>query len=121
MNEETRLILTQLAASLNTTAEFLWATLYKQAVTQSVVWVTISGALLVVVTLLSRALHQWVLRGREKNKDFFFYNEEKIVIAVLLLIIAGGVAGVAFACNLITLLNPDYWALNELLSTIGSR
>lgn len=118
MNEQTAALVSQLAAKLGTTSEYLWGVLLKQAAIQG--WIMLlqySVTLIVLVAFfrfrsrLSAAWHSWV--------------EAEEVSAVVGIVVIGLVMTIwLIACvftvesMLTAFLNPEYWALERVLSAV---
>lgn len=113
MNETEVRLLEQLAAKLGTTASYLWSVLIKQA--QIEIAVDIGWAVLVFVMFFAvRAFWKW---SRASDDDDLWMPISFIAFAVWAL------TAVMVAICCITeiptlLLNPDYWALKQILATV---
>ena len=111
MNEATQKMIEQLAAKLGTTAEHLWGVLCRQAPISAVVGLACDAALLCLVVLAWRKLS----RVDVENWD----NDLEKGALYGVLAIATAIA-VAYALNALPieiagLLNPEYWALKQVL------
>jgi hypothetical protein len=115
MNENTTKLLEQLAEKLGTTIDKVWGILVAQAkidAYQDFIW---SLVFTVITLFLARmAWNCWRL-GTRKDED-----EPKFISGIL--VIVGLITGsfiVGFLLNGISsLLNPEYWALNQILSKL---
>ena len=106
MNEETTKIISQLAGKLGTTTEYLWGILLRQAP------ITASLELLFDVLIVFVLFISWILAKDTK------FNDWKCAIYVSLAF-ANVIIGLIIICTLPTtlagFLNPEYWALRQLL------
>ncbi len=112
MTEQTEILLRDLAQTLGTTVEQLWPVLCRQAVIEG--WLTIAG---LTAYFACTAYGLWWALHREPASVFF---DDSAIIPCA----AGGVA-LSMALMLFigpgmiaAILNPDYWALQKLLSMI---
>ena len=113
MNEQTTKLIEELAQKLGTTAEYLWAVLIKQAPISAMtdllffILASFSGILLY-------KLHKWM-----SEKDIYEDYEDIAIAPMIVLTILWGIIWIVFFFslgNVITgFLNPEYWALKEVL------
>lgn len=124
MNEHAAVVIQQLAEKLGTTSEYLWAVLIKQA--------PIAGAIVLAyyaVTVLALVL-LWRFRAAIASgvQAAFDHGEGSAALAI----VAGTVFGIlaliwgiscllAFENMLTAFLNPEYWALDKVLSTVKAK
>ena len=109
MDDKSIQALTALATKLGTTAEYLWGVLIRQA--------PISAVLdLAVVAMLSVGLIQLVRVLSRKTKESYedWHDIAWSVVAVLGLV-AIFIAMVVIPLAITALLNPEYWALRQIL------
>ena len=119
MEEQLTIMLTQLANELGTTIEMLWGVILKQAQISallSIAW--IGFVLLFGGTLYTK--HKKFSKPDKKNYGRTKYFEDDltgIVMNLLLLVwIITAAVGILEIQNAVTaLLNPEYWALQEIL------
>ncbi len=119
MEEQLTIMLTQLANELGTTIEMLWGVILKQAQISallSIAW--IGFVLLYGGTLYIK--HKEFSKPDKKNYGRTKYFEDDltgIVMNLLLLVwIITAAVGILEIQNAVTaLLNPEYWALQEIL------
>lgn len=121
MNEQTNKLIEQLAQKLGTTTEYLWSILIKQASISAItdlmycIFVIISGFILLKV-------HMYL--GSEKDgKDSIYYEKEEAVWIPMAIALAIWVIMISIAlCSVHNIVNgffnPEYWALNKILSSI---
>ena len=122
--EQLTQLLAQLAEKLGTTTEYLWEVLIRQAYVNSM----INIFAIIFTVLLGVALwkvHKW---GCEKPKEGYCdTNYEKHEILIMLPMIIFGfvfaicffVSTINFGSTLSGLINPEYWALKQVLSIIN--
>lgn len=113
MEKETRILIENLAKELNTTAEYLWSILLKQA--------PISAGVQLVQTLIIAIFGICLFKvyKRVSAKTSNYYDSDTIVI----IIATAGIIWIIFALialfsieNMINgFFNPEYWALNKLM------
>ena len=114
MNDKTLSALTALAQKLGTTAEYLWGVLLKQA--------PLSGALDLAVIAAWGAGCVWLVRlvRRKTTGDSPEWDDEMGRAfgwsgAVLVCAIVALVGGESITMALTAILNPEYWALKQIL------
>lgn len=120
MKEETiTKYIDQLAQSLNVASEHVYEALIKQAMVSgiaSIVWAVIFGIAAVVV------LYVGFKSAKNEFDRYGFYHD--VSMTILFTLIAASFAvipfGVAVENALTALLNPEYWAIKEVLSAIKS-
>ena len=138
-------LLEQLANQLGVAVEYLWSTLVKQQYVEGVTNITMAGIGVIVVIVLLCCIprltryainqHKELAEDRRKNGTGFngsyilssyredFYSSMKIVIPIcgcvaFLVIAISTVIGVRDGIQ--QLLNPDYFALKEVLDAISA-
>jgi hypothetical protein len=122
MNEQTVNLLNTLSAKLGTTSEFLWGVLVRQALIDG--WVSIFqyGILLLgwyaVYKVLKngKAVFDWAER-HDLDIVFVVSSIVSCIILVVLTIAAFCYIPMVFSA----FLNPDYWALHEILSHLPRK
>ncbi len=121
MSDNTAKLLEQLAQKLGTTAEYLWATLVKQAPIESAIGIF----QIVVFTLLGFLLYR--LNGRfskENDRGLSYYEENEPVAVIMVLAFIAWLccSAILFFClgDIVSgFFNPEYWALQQILSKIS--
>ena len=111
MDERTEAMLIELATKLGTTVEYLWSALLRQATIEG--YVSLAGTIAATVIFIAA----WVTVSREMRVGI--ENEEDITGhiafrffgAIIFAAVFFGLAGPAATC----LLNPEYWALKQVL------
>jgi hypothetical protein len=112
VNQETVKLIEQLAAKLGTTADHLWAVLVRQAGIE--VWVSV-----VTIVILGAFSALWI--------STFSKWDDWIDDGMGAVVMAGTIVSVVFlfivGCEITELptllLNPEYWALKEVLDVLG--
>ncbi len=123
MNDNTYKLLEQLANKLGTTSQYLWGVLLKQAPISA----TIDIIQILVVVAFGVVLYK-IHKRLIVKKNLDGYNEtgyERYEIAAVLPMVIGMILFIILAvislCSLGNIingyLNPEYWALNEILSS----
>lgn len=107
MNEKTQEYLVALCEKLGTTAEHVWAVLIKQAIIMG--WMNAVLFVICIVFILATVLLC-------KSKRFLDYGDGcplvvMVIFSCLFVLLAPIVFCEAFTC----LLNPEYWALKQVL------
>ncbi len=115
MNEQTSKLIEQLAAKLGTTADYLWAVLVRQAAIHSI----INLIEFVVIIAIGFIIYPIITKFYRNNE--FGYN----IGPDMLVIITVGTWSILFVTCLFSIngiitgfLNPEYWALQEILDTL---
>lgn len=124
MNQETNQLLQELAKKLGTTVEYLWGVLLKQA-SISATTQLIETFVLIVVVYLTFRLHRKFSKEREvrgyTTNDYEEYDL-LIILPMLFFSIVLAILIVVYACSFDNIINgffnPEYWALNKLLSKV---
>jgi hypothetical protein len=120
MNEQTAKLVEQLAKKLGTTADYLWSVLLKQAPISALtdliyfVLISISGYFLLKV-------HKTFSKEDEHGDSKYYDNDALAPIMITLTFIWAILFIVSFFSigNVINgFLNPEYWALDEILSSL---
>ena len=118
MNEETLKLVEQLAQKLGTTTEYLWGVLIKQAPIDA-----FTNLFYVLATIISGIglykLHKYFLKENEHNNSLYYEHEELLVgpmiIAALIWSTIAIICFFSMGEIIIGFINPEYWALNEIL------
>lgn len=114
MNEQTAKLIEKLAEKLGTTAEHLWGVLVQQAYIDSVTKLTgIIFSFIILCAILA-------LFPKLKRMDFieegdFYHYVVLILFAFVLICYASSEASIIIA----GFVNPEYWALKQVLSLKG--
>jgi len=113
MNDQTAVLLQNLANKLGTTSEYLWGVLLRQA--------TISGITdilqYIIIAVAGFAYYRW---ATSKNRDFGPGGDSWPAALVIGIPLAALVV-ISFFCfptTIAALVNPEYWALDRVLSAI---
>lgn len=121
MSENMEQLLIELAQKLGTTVEHLWGVLVRQAYVEALG----DGIIVIALTLFGLWLWRWAARFNERSKDDEFTEDEKENYE-LASFLSGVVALVSWTFlifgrlpDLFTkLLNPEFWALQEIIKYI---
>lgn len=113
MNDQTALLLEKLASKLGTTVEFLWTILLKQATL-----IGITNICEFILVLIVGFIFYKVCKYIDKIENSIFDTDLVIVLET----IVGSIWIVFFILTVVglntaitALINPEYWALNEIL------
>lgn len=126
MNEQTVQLLRDLAAKLGTTSEYLWQVLVKQAPISAIIDILLILLVGVAIYLWYR-LHRNLMVSKEwpdtgyKGTGYSRYEEGAMIPMALSGMALLVFLGISLACvpSIISgLLNPEYWALQQILHTI---
>lgn len=113
MNDKTIELINRMAEKLGTTAEHLWGVLVKQAVIGAYANIT-AWALACILCFAALALTQ-------KKARYDFTNDELTPSSIIFALCVMGAFGLlvlaAFegSSNLTRIMNPEYWALTQIL------
>ncbi len=116
MNDET---LQLLATKLGTTSEYLWGVLIKQAG----IYVYLGSFYSIVLALLTALLcyGAWFLNQKVKNEQWdettYVWVAVCIVAAIFFLCLGGEIVGRTITAAL----NPEYWALDNVLRAVKGK
>ncbi|KKK97140.1 hypothetical protein LCGC14_2655720 [marine sediment metagenome] len=113
-----------LADKLGTTAEFLWEVLLRQAMVEGVfnVFVSLLWTLIVVATLIGyRKIWVALPKAFPNDSDGVLLLRILLGAASALLVILGTAGGIfgSIRIALTCFVNPEYWALQEVLKRLG--
>ena len=119
MNEETTKLIEQLAQKLGTTAEYLWRVLIKQA--------PISAAtdllylvLIIITGIVLFNIHKRLAKEDEHGDSAYFTFEEGAAVPMIIGVIIWGILFIVCFFSIGDIingfLNPEYWALNNVLN-----
>lgn len=114
MDEKTLQALTALADKLGTTAEYLWGVLLKQAPITGALSLLMMAAWVAVCVLLVRYVKRKTA-GEEPEWDDEVTRAFAWAGTVCLCAIAALVITIAFSDAITALVNPEYWALRQIL------
>ena len=116
MNEKTEQLVRELAEKLGTTIEHLWSVLVRHAVIQSIVGLVIIAGLIIVGTLWTRFL----LKSTTSEDPRWPFDDEIPAILIWAITSLGWLVIVIVVLEklpveITALMNPEYWALKQLL------
>ena len=117
MNQEIIEMLKVLADKFGTTTEHLWRVLLEQALLSGITNVI----LLVVILVLTVMWVRFALERIKKEEENGYYSSDDdnigaLWLTIILVIPFCGVVSVLLIYDIVTaILNPDYWALREIL------
>lgn len=114
MNEQTRVLLTQLAESLGTTVEYLWGALLRQAF--------LNGSLTLLWCIVMVITAVWWVTSWRKIKIVAESADEHLVVWANTVLVVPLVVLILISCsgNIITaFFNPEYWALERTMRLWG--
>lgn len=120
MNELTQL-LQQLAEKLGTTTEYLWSVLIQQAPI-SAATTLLQIIIIVIAGFFLYKLHRKFSKKSEAGRSMYWDHEEALEAPMIIAAIIWVIFCIILFFhinNMITgFLNPEYWALKEILDTI---
>lgn len=126
MKATTEELVRELAAEMGTTTEYLWSVLVKQAPITGVTHLVVVGGWMTVSVLAFKLLRRKTTGNPEAERPQERYPELDGEVALLawsgwatvsVLIFIIGTFEALEAIK--ALLNPEYWALNQILSKFG--
>lgn len=122
MDYNTIQVLTTLANKLGTTAEYLWGVLLKQAPITGVIDMAIMAGWVLMAVMWCRFVLRKTTAPKPTNEDRHTYadwTEEAAFFswlsAVVLAMMAALIVTSYFATTAAALVNPEYWALRQIL------
>lgn len=123
MNDKTSELLQQLATKLGTTIEHLWAVLIRQAYISAITDLIQDAIIISVVIVAYRLTVKWLSSKGDTSWDDWLDDR----IPTLIVAVAGwGILGIflvaLFLCfpeTLTKFINPEYWALQQVLSRVN--
>lgn len=113
MNETTTELLKELAARVGTTTEYLWGVLVKQA--------PISGVYAIVVfcvLICATSVAVWFSEQARKKDWGELLHFWGTLFAVILIVTTLGYGLTGLKIGIYGILNPEYWALLQLLDKV---
>ena len=110
MSTELAQILAVLSETFGTTVEHLWGVIVRQKLTEGTMYIVVPGTLLMLLTLLVR--HIFVVSEEEPDETLAAFSLAGFVVIVVL-------AAIAIPLGVLMILNPEYYALQEILRAIG--
>ncbi|MEH7736872.1 hypothetical protein [Bacillus pumilus] len=111
----------KLAAKLGVAAEHVYGVLVKQAVANGVADVIIGVvALSIIIVVLSAGKKAFVKSNISAGMDVFDWSMLTVIVGLVVVI------GLSFGINILTngikaVINPEYYAIKEILDTIGGK
>ena len=122
MDEKTLQVLTALANKLGTTAEYLWGVLLRQAPITGVIDLALMAAWVALSVMWCRFVMRKTTAPKPTDDDrhpraawqeeaaFFSWLSAVVLVGVTASIVTSG-----FATTAAALVNPEYWALRQIL------
>jgi len=119
MNENTIQFLNALSIKLGTTSEYLWNVLVRQAPIDGCITLIVMAAWLVVGAVVIRFFYT-------KNKDNDDHLDEGLThfllgISIVIYMCVMFIIGMCLSDAISSIVNPDYWAFNKILSSIKCK
>lgn len=113
MEKELTKLLEQLALKLGVTVEYLWAVMVKQAMINSIIDIAMS-----ILLILTNVAFFKLYKKQSKDDYGDIKYIEAYAIGGLLLIVLDAVMFFSIGSILTGFLNPEYWALNQILEKL---
>lgn len=117
MNEQTEQLIRELADKLGTTTEHLWGVLVKQAplsATVEIMYALAACALLATCVKMVSWAGKRIIEGEDEERDVMAMVWGITIGIFSIILVATAVANAA--TTLSGFLNPEYWALKQLLN-----
>ena len=119
--EELTPLLEKLAEKLGTTTEYLWGVLLKQApITAATELVYL--VLVILGGIVLYKVHKRLSKEVDGNNSIYYEAEELVIAPMVIAAIIWGVLFIICFFSIGTMvtgfLNPEYWALDEIMSLI---
>ena len=123
MDDKTLSTLTALAQKLGTTGEYLWGVLLKQAPITGSIDLAVMATWVVAVVCYFRFVRRMTKKPAATDANKWpgaqWSNEEGVWLAWTTVVVAGLltalIVGVSLSSTVAALLNPEYWALKQIL------
>lgn len=115
MNDELQKQLTQLALKLGTTVDHLWSVMVKQAAIDSTVYFLSLTVLIIVTCVLWKRFSNAKVN---ESGDGEVFKCSMLILSVLMLLVTFLFLVCGLSEALSGFFNPEYWALQDLLSKI---
>jgi hypothetical protein len=122
MDDKTLQALTTLAAKLGTTAEYLWGVLLKQAPLTGAIDLLLTATWVIGAVMWCRFVVRKTTKPKATEDDRYPHADLDAepaffawLSAVLVALLAGLVVSSGLATTMAALLNPEYWALKQIL------
>lgn len=122
-NQNVTQLIEKLASKLGTTTEYLWSVLVKQAYVSSIIDIVVSIVLVVISYLVIKGILKAYKKEQEECSRSSYYSSMDNPLFMLgcifggIFILVSGFIILVNIGNIITgLTNPEYWALNKVLS-----
>lgn len=123
MDDKTLQALTDLAAKLGTTAEYLWGVLMKQAPISGVVDLLVCAAWVVGMVGWAKFVRRKTTAPPKTDDDRYphadWNDDAGVGLAWVSVVIGAGITALVIGSHLSTivaaLVNPEYWALRQIL------
>lgn len=120
MNEQSTKLLEQLANKLGTTSEYLWGILIKQAPIDSTITL-VQFALIAIYGIILYRLH--IKFSKETEDENSIYENDGVIQGIM--VIGFIIFAILTICAFFGIpsvfngyVNPEYWALREVLNSI---
>jgi hypothetical protein len=110
-------ILDRMAETLGTTTEYLWGVLIKQAPLSAIIDVIQYSIIIVFWFFIPKSFRFIMKKVDDDRWEELWYVGP--IIATIVLSILSIVAFFAIHNTITAIINPEYWALNKILSKIG--
>ena len=123
MDDKTLQALTALAAKLGTTAEYLWGVLLKQAPITGVVDLLVCAAWVAGLVFWAKFVQRKTTAPPKTDDERYpradWNDDAGVGLAWVSVVIGAGITALVIGSNLSTivaaLVNPEYWALRQIL------
>ena len=109
----------KLAAKLGVAAEHVYGVLIKQAMINGATKI-VAGSLLLIIAIVASV----IIMRTIKRSDTDYWDEEwaAVVVAAIVLVVAPLVVSYfVMASGITAVINPEYYAIKEILDTIGGK
>lgn len=112
----------KLAAKLGVMTEHVYGVLVKQAFANGVTDAIIGGVFLMIAVIAGVIITKVTVKSYEKSHCSWDYEWFPVVLAVCFLVVTPGGFGIyAISEGIKALINPEYYAIKEILDTIGGK
>lgn len=120
--EKITMLLEKLAVQLGTTVEYLWSVLVKQALISGITNLVLY--LLLIIAIIAEL--RWFKFFTENYDELCDDGNENaygagLIIGAFMLMVCAIIAVINLESTLASFFNPEYWALQKVLSQLGGQ
>jgi hypothetical protein len=122
MNQQLSALLEKLATKLGTTTEYLWHVLLKQARISATITLFYFIASLIIGVIIYKLHRRFMTTPEKPHSNNLYYEHEELGAIMVVVAAIWGICFIWIISSLSNIFNgyfnPEYWALNEIFSSI---